>query len=140
MEHDRNTADHCYNVDHLKARRDGKTLPDRCRHAERQGHRYRLDGLPMDTSFGHAGGAAAQHAPFALAAYWTVAKQRGYDLQRLAGTGQSDFNLTYLGCVTKQQIPPMPACASTRISLNSVPNIFRCSGIHRVATTARTPD
>jgi methylmalonyl-CoA mutase N-terminal domain/subunit len=46
-----------------------------------------------------------QHAPFALAGYWTVARRRGFDLARCPGTGQSDFFLTYLGCVTKQQIP-----------------------------------
>jgi methylmalonyl-CoA mutase N-terminal domain/subunit len=46
-----------------------------------------------------------QHAPFALAAYWTVARRRGIDLRELGGTGQSDFFLTYLGCVTKQQVP-----------------------------------
>lgn len=106
MEHDRNTADHCYNVDHpeVLARREDVGLTGAVMQSVRD-TAICLDGLPMDTSFGHAGGAVVQHAPFALAAYWTVAKQRGYDLQRLAGTGQSDFNLTYLGCVTKQQIP-----------------------------------
>ena len=54
------------------------------------------------------GGAVVQHAPFALAAYWTVARRRGIDLRALAGTGQSDFFLTYLGCVTKQQVPTGP--------------------------------
>ncbi len=106
MEHDRNTADHCYNVDHpeVLARREDVGLTGAVMQSVRD-TAICLDGLPMDTSFGHAGGAVVQHAPFALAAYWTVAKQRGYDLERLAGTGQSDFNLTYLGCITKQQIP-----------------------------------
>ncbi|MBT5888704.1 MAG: methylmalonyl-CoA mutase [Halieaceae bacterium] len=106
MEHDRNTADHCYNVDHpeVLARREDVGLTGAVMQSVRD-TAICLDGLPMDSSFGHAGGAVVQHAPFALAAYWAVAKKRGYDLSKLAGTGQSDFNLTYLGCVTKQQIP-----------------------------------
>jgi len=106
MEHDRNTADHCYNVDHpeVMARREDVGLTGAVMQSVRD-TAICLDGLPMDTSFGHAGGAVVQHAPFALAAYWTVAKNEGHALSSLAGTGQSDFNLTYLGCVTKQQIP-----------------------------------
>ena len=106
MEHDRNTADHCYNVDHpeVVARREDVGLTGAVMQSVRD-MAICLDGLSMDTSFGHAGGAVVQHAPFALAGYWTVAKKRGYDLRTLPGTGQSDFNLTYLGCVTKQQIP-----------------------------------
>jgi methylmalonyl-CoA mutase N-terminal domain/subunit len=106
MEHDRNTADHCYNVDHpdVIARREDVGLTGAVMQSVRD-TAICMDGLPVDTSFGHAGGAVVQHAPFALSAYWTVAKQQGYDLGRIAGTGQSDFNLTYLGCVTKQQIP-----------------------------------
>jgi methylmalonyl-CoA mutase N-terminal domain/subunit len=106
MEHDRNTGDHCYNVDHpeVVARREDVGLTGAVMQSVRD-IAICLDGLPVDTSFGHAGGAVVQHAPFALAGYWTVAKQRGYDLSKIAGTGQSDFNLTYLGCVTKQQIP-----------------------------------
>ncbi|MEY3008279.1 MAG: hypothetical protein RI942_2621, partial [Pseudomonadota bacterium] len=64
-----------------------------------------LADLPIQSTYGHAGGAVVQHAPFALAGYWTVAKKRGIDLRTLPGTGQSDYFLTYLGCVTKQQIP-----------------------------------
>jgi methylmalonyl-CoA mutase N-terminal domain/subunit len=106
MEHDRNTADHCYNVDHpdVVARREDVGLTGAVMQSVRD-TAICMDGLPIDTSFGHAGGAVVQHAPFALAAYWTVAKQRGFDLAKIAGTGQSDFNLTYLGCVTKEQIP-----------------------------------
>ncbi len=106
MEHDRNTADHCYNVDHpdVVSRREDVGLTGAVMQSVRDID-ICLDGLPMDTSFAHAGGAVVQHAPFALAGYWTVAKRRGFDLRKLAGTGQSDFNLTYLGCVTKQQIP-----------------------------------
>ena len=106
MEHDRNTADHCYNVDHpeVLARREDVGLTGAVMQSVRD-TAICLDGLPIGTSFGHAGGAVVQHAPFALAAYWTVAKKLGYDLRKIAGTGQSDFNLTYLGCITKQQIP-----------------------------------
>ncbi len=106
MEHDRNTADHCYNVDHpeVLARREDVGLTGAVMQSVRD-TAICLDGLPIGTSFGHAGGAVVQHAPFALAAYWTVANRLGYDLRKIAGTGQSDFNLTYLGCITKQQIP-----------------------------------
>ena len=106
MEHDRNTSDHCYNVDHpdVVSRREDVGLTGAVMQSVRD-TAICMDGLPVDTSFGHAGGAVVQHAPFALAAYWTVARQRGFDLAKIAGTGQSDFNLTYLGCVTKQQIP-----------------------------------
>ena len=109
MEHDRNTADHCYNVDHpeVVARREDVGLTGAVMQSVRD-TAICMDGLPVDSSFGHAGGAVVQHAPFALAAYWTVAKQRGFDLGKLPGTGQSDFNLTYLGCVTKEQIPTQP--------------------------------
>ncbi|MDG1987946.1 MAG: acyl-CoA mutase large subunit family protein [Halieaceae bacterium] len=106
MEHDRNTADHCYNVDHpqVLARREDVGLTGAVMQSVRD-TAICLEGLPIETSFGHAGGAVVQHAPFALASYWTVAKKLGYQLSKLAGTGQSDFNLTYLGCITKQQIP-----------------------------------
>ena len=106
MEHDRNTADHCYNVDHpdVVARKEDVGLTGAVMQSVRD-VAICMDELPIDTSYGHAGGGVVQHAPFALAAYWTVAKQRGYDLSKIAGTGQSDFNLTYLACVTKQQIP-----------------------------------
>jgi methylmalonyl-CoA mutase N-terminal domain/subunit len=106
MEHDRNTGDHCYNVDHpdVVARREDVGLTGAVMQSVRDIDICMKD-LPLATSYGHAGGAVVQHAPFALAGYWTVAKQRGVDLARLPGTGQSDFFLTYLGCVTKQQIP-----------------------------------
>ncbi|MFT7288871.1 MAG: methylmalonyl-CoA mutase N-terminal domain/subunit [Halieaceae bacterium] len=106
MEHDRNTADHLYNVDHpeVVARREDVGLTGAVMQSVRDIDICMRD-LPIETSYGHAGGAVVQHAPFALAGYWTVAKRRGVDLARLPGTGQSDFFLTYLGCVTKQQIP-----------------------------------
>lgn len=106
MEHDRNTADHLYNVDHpeVLARREDVGLTGAVMQSVRDIDICMKD-LPVETSYGHAGGAVVQHAPFALAGYWTVAKRRGFDLATLPGTGQSDFFLTYLGCVTKQQIP-----------------------------------
>jgi methylmalonyl-CoA mutase N-terminal domain/subunit len=106
MEHDRNTADHLYNVDHpdVVARHEDVGLTGAVMQSIRDTHLC-LDGIPIETTYGHAGGAVVQHAPFALAAYWTVARRRGLDLATLPGTGQSDFFLTYLGCVTKQQIP-----------------------------------
>jgi len=106
MEHDRNTGDHCYNVDHpdVLARREDVGLTGAVMQSVRD-IAICMDGLPIENTFGHAGGAVVQHAPFALAGYWTVAKRRGIDLRTLPGTGQSDFFLTYLGCVTKQQIP-----------------------------------
>ena len=106
MEHDRNTADHLYNVDHpeVLARREDVGLTGAVMQSVRD-IAICLDGLPIDSIYGHAGGAVVQHAPFALAGYWTVARRRGYELSRLPGTGQSDYFLTYLGCVTKQQVP-----------------------------------
>jgi methylmalonyl-CoA mutase N-terminal domain/subunit len=106
MEHDRNTADHLYNVDHpdVVARREDVGLTGAVMQSVRE-VAICMDGLPIERTFGHAGGAVVQHAPFALAAYWTVARRRGIDLRQLGGTGQSDFFLTYLGCVTKQQVP-----------------------------------
>jgi methylmalonyl-CoA mutase N-terminal domain/subunit len=106
MEHDRNTADHMYNVDHpeVLARKEDVGLTGAVMQSVRDMD-ICLKDLPIETTFGHAGGAVVQHAPFALAGYWTIAQRRGIDLSKLPGTGQSDFFLTYLGCVTKQQIP-----------------------------------
>jgi methylmalonyl-CoA mutase N-terminal domain/subunit len=106
MEHDRNTGDHCYNVDHpdVVARREDVGLTGAVMQSVRDIDICLAD-LPIQSTYGHAGGAVVQHAPFALAGYWTVAKKRGIDLRTLPGTGQSDYFLTYLGCVTKQQIP-----------------------------------
>ncbi len=106
MEHDRNTADHLYDVDHpeVLARREDVGLTGAVMQSVRDTE-ICLDGIPIESTYGHAGGGVVQHAPFALAAYWTVARRRGIDLAKLGGTGQSDFFLTYLGCINKQQIP-----------------------------------
>ena len=108
MEHDRNTADHLYNVDHpdVVARREDVGMTGAVMQSVRD-IGICLDGIPIESTYAHAGGAVVQHAPFALAGYWTVARRRGIDLSKLSGTGQSDYFLTYLGCVTKQQIPTL---------------------------------
>lgn len=106
MEHDRNTADHLYDVDHpnVVARHEDVGLTGAVIMSVRD-YETVLDGIPIESTYGHPGGGVVQHAPFALSCYWTVAQRRGIDFKRLAGTGQSDFFLTYLGCVTKQQVP-----------------------------------
>lgn len=106
MEHDRSTADHLYDVDHpeVVARREDVGLSGAVQLSARDTEIV-LGGIDQSRYFAHPGGAVVQHAPFALAAYWTVARRRGLDISTLSGTGQSDFFLTYLGCITKQQIP-----------------------------------
>ncbi|MCQ3803077.1 MAG: acyl-CoA mutase large subunit family protein [bacterium] len=106
MEHDRNTADHLYNVDHpeVVARREDVGQTGAVIQSVSD-YETILDGIDMGHYYAHPGGAVVQHAPFALGCYWTVARRRGLDLSRLAGTGQSDFFLTYLGCIPKRQIP-----------------------------------
>ena len=106
MEHDRNTADHLYNVDHpdVVERREDVGLTGAVIQSVGD-YETILDGIDLEATYAHPGGAVVQHAPFALASYWTVARRRGNDLAKLAGTGQSDFFLTYLGCIPKQQIP-----------------------------------
>ncbi len=106
MEHDRNTGDHLYNVDHpeVMARREDVGLTGATIQSVRD-YETVLKGIPIESTYGHPGGGVVQHGPYALACYWTVARRRGIDLGKLPGTGQSDFFLTYLGCVTKQQVP-----------------------------------
>lgn len=106
MEHDRNTADHLYDVDHpeVMARREDVGRVGAVIMSVRD-YETVLDGIDLAKVYAHPGGGVVQHAPFTLAAYWTVAKRRGLALEQLYGTGQSDFFLTYLGCITKQQVP-----------------------------------
>jgi len=106
MEHDRMTADHLYDVDHPEviSRWEDVGLSGAVQLSARDTALV-VEGIDQQKYFAHPGGAVVQHAPFALAAYWTVAKRRGVDIASLTGTGQSDFFLTYLGCITKQQIP-----------------------------------
>lgn len=106
MEHDRMTADHLYNVDHpdVVARREDVGLSGAVIQSVRD-FEIVLEGIDQSQYYAHPGGAVVQHAPFANAGYWTVARRRGLDLRTLSGTGQSDFFLTYLGCMTKWQVP-----------------------------------
>ncbi|MCH1523407.1 MAG: methylmalonyl-CoA mutase family protein, partial [Arenicellales bacterium] len=62
MEHDRNTGDHCYNVDHpeVVARREDVGLTGAVMQSVRD-TAICMDGLPIGSSFGHAGGAVVQH-------------------------------------------------------------------------------
>lgn len=106
MEHDRNTADHLYDVDNpeVVARREDVGTTGAVILSVRDFETV-LEGIPIENTYAHAGGGVVQHGPFALACFWTVAQRRGFDLASLYGTGQSDFFLTYLGCITKQQVP-----------------------------------
>lgn len=90
MEHDRNTADHLYNVDHpdVLARREDVGMTGAVMQSVRDTE-ICLDGIPIETTYGHAGGGVVQHAPFALAAYWTVARRRGIDLHDCPEPGKA---------------------------------------------------
>ena len=114
MEHDRNTADHLYNVDHpeVAARHEDVGLSGAVIMGARD-YATVLEGIPIESLYAHPGGVVVQHGPFALACYWTEAQRRGISLRQLRGTGQSDFFLTYLGCITRQQVP-----ASVGLRLN----------------------
>lgn len=106
MEHDRNTADHLYDVDHpdVVARHEDVGLVGALIQGVRD-YETVLDGIDISRVYAHPGGGVVQHAPFTLACYWTVAQRRGIPLAALSGTSQADFFLTYLGCITAQQVP-----------------------------------
>jgi methylmalonyl-CoA mutase, N-terminal domain len=106
MEHDRNTADHLYDVDHpdVVARHEDVGLVGAVILSV-QDYETVLDGIDIANVYAHPGGGVVQHAPFTLGCYWTVAQRRGIPLRSLSGTSQADFFLTYLGCITKQQVP-----------------------------------
>lgn len=110
MENDRMTADHLYDVDHpeVVARREDVGLSGAVLLSWRD-FALALEDIPIEKLYAHPGGAVPQHGPFANCAYWTVARRRGLDISKLAGTGQSDYFLTYLGCIPKQQIPARDA-------------------------------
>jgi methylmalonyl-CoA mutase N-terminal domain/subunit len=107
MKRDRVTNDHLYDPDHpeVDARREdvGQTGSVLLSARDVQ---VAIDGLPIETSYAHPGAGVVQAAPWCLGSYWVAAKRRGIDFTKLAGTGQSDFFLTYVGCLTKDQIPP----------------------------------
>ena len=110
MEHDRMTGDHLYDVDNpeVVARREDVGISGAVIMSARD-FELALEGIDQSKYFAHAGGGVAQHAPFCLAGYWTVAQRRGLDIKKLHGTGQADFFLTYMGCPPLQQIPPAAA-------------------------------
>jgi methylmalonyl-CoA mutase N-terminal domain/subunit len=107
MKRDRVTNDHLYDVDHpeVEARREdvGQTGAVLLSARDVQ---VAIDGLPIEESYAHPGAGVVQAAPWCLSTYWVAARRRGVDFTKLAGTGQSDFFLTYVGCITKDQIPP----------------------------------
>jgi methylmalonyl-CoA mutase N-terminal domain/subunit len=118
MEHDRNTADHLYDVDHpdVVARKEDVGLVG----AVIMGladYETVLAGIDIANVYAHPGGGVVQHAPFTLACYWNVASRRGIPLARLSGTSQADFFLTYLGCITKQQVP---TAAGLRMNVDTI--------------------
>jgi methylmalonyl-CoA mutase, N-terminal domain len=110
MEHDRMTGDNLYDVDHpeVVARREDVGISGAVMMSARDTE-LALAGIDQSAHYAHAGGGVAQHAPFAMAAYWTVALRRGLRLDQLNGTGQADFFLTYIGCPPLHQIPPAAA-------------------------------
>ena len=110
MEHDRMTADNLYDVDHpeVVARREDVGISGAVIMSAND-CALALEGIDQGIHYAHAGGGVAQHAPFAMAAYWTVALRRGLRLDQLQGTGQADFFLTYIGCPPLHQIPPAAA-------------------------------
>ena len=118
MEHDRNTADHLYDLDHpdVVARREDVGMVGAVIQSL-EDYETVLDGIDIASVYAHPGGGVVQHAPFTLACYWSVADRRGIPLSSLTGTSQADFFLTYLGCITKQQIP---TSAGLRLNLDTL--------------------
>jgi len=118
MEHDRNTADHLYDVDHpdVVARHEDVGLTGALIQSV-EDYETVLKGIDISKVYAHPGGGVVQHAPFTLACYWTVAQRRGIPLEKLSGTSQADFFLTYLGCITAQQIPTE---AGLRFNLDTI--------------------
>ncbi len=66
-----------------------------------------LEGIPIDETYCHPGGAIPQFSPFAHSCYFSVAQKRDIPLSQLRGTGEGDFLLSYLSCPIKDQITPM---------------------------------
>src|ERR1700733_5595126 len=118
MEHDRNIADHLYDLDHpdVVARHEDVGMVGAVIQSL-EDYETVLDGIDIASVYAHPGGGVVQHAPFTLACYWSVAGRRGIPLAALTGTSQADFFLTYLGCITKQQIP---TSAGLRLNLDTI--------------------
>ena len=107
VKHDRMTDDHLYDVDHpdIVERREDVGLTGTVTVGLRD-YETIMDGIPVESVYTKPGAGVVQSAPYTLSCYWSVAERRGIPLEKLAGTGQSDYFLTYLGCPTKEQIPP----------------------------------
>jgi len=107
MKRDRVTNDHLYDLDHpeVVARREDVGQSGAVLLSARDVE-VALEGVPIERSYAHPGAGVVQAAPFCLTSYWVAARRRGLDFRALAGTGQSDFFLTYVGCMTREQIPP----------------------------------
>ncbi len=110
IKHDRMTDDHLYDVDHpeVAERREDVGLTGTVTVGLRD-YQTIMDGIPIEQVYAKPGGGVPQSAPYTQSCYWSVALSRGLKLSQVAGTGQSDFFLTYLGCPCKEQIPPMSA-------------------------------
>lgn len=109
MEIDQMTTYHMFDIDHpeVMARKEdvGLTGPPLMSLAD---YETVLEGIKLDEVYAHPGGAVIQFAPFAHASYFSVAQKRGIPLNKLRGTGQSDYFISYLSCPIKEQIPPRP--------------------------------
>jgi methylmalonyl-CoA mutase, N-terminal domain len=110
MKRDRMTNDHLYDPDHAEvASRREDVGQTGCVLLSARDVAVALDGLPLAQSYAHPGAGVPQAGPWCLTTYWTAARRHGFDFTALSGTGQSDFFLTYVGCPTKNQIPPRAA-------------------------------
>src|SRR6202012_4815190 len=91
MEHDRNTADHLYDVDHpdVVARHEDVGLVGAVI-LSLDDYETVLQGIDVGTVYAHPGGGVVQHAPFPLAFYWNVAQRRGIPLEQLPAASQAD--------------------------------------------------
>lgn len=107
MKRDRVTNDHLYDVDDpaVIARKEdvGQTG---CVLLSARDVGVAIDGIPPAKTYVHPGAGVVQAAPFCVTSYWVAAMRQGAQLHELQGTGQSDFFLTYVGCLTDRQIPP----------------------------------
>ncbi|MYB45276.1 MAG: methylmalonyl-CoA mutase [Acidimicrobiia bacterium] len=118
VKHDRMTDDHLYDVDHpdIVERREDVGLTGTVTVGLRD-YETIMDGIPLESIYVKPGGGVPQSAPYTLACYWSTASRRGIPLEKLRGTGQSDFFLTYIGCPPKEQIPPG---AAMRLNLDII--------------------
>ena len=124
VKHDRMTDDHLYDVDHpeIVERREDVGLTGTVTVGLRD-YETIMDGIPIESVYVKPGGGVPQSAPYTQACFWSVALNRGIKWEDIRGTGQSDFFLTYIGCPTREQIPPeAPRCASTSTSSSGAPS------------------